>query len=64
LENLGLVVGLIDNKALTKAARSKDWLKRLAAALHPMATEGVLKLLRQDSDQDVALAARLERYTI
>ena len=47
-----------DNKELTKASRSKDWLTRLGAALHPGASAGILKLLLQDSDTDVARAAR------
>jgi len=46
-----------DNKALTKASRSKDWLTRLGAVLHPNASEGIMKLLQQDSDPEVALAA-------
>ena len=48
-----------DNKALTKASRSKDWLTRLGAVLHPNASEGIMKLLQQDSDPEVALAASL-----
>ncbi|WP_108330238.1 WGR domain-containing protein [Limnohabitans sp. 2KL-1] len=47
-----------DNKVLTKASRSKDWLTRLGAALHPGASAGILKLLLQDSEEDVAGAAR------
>lgn len=50
-----------DNKALTKASRSKDWLTRLGAALHPKASEGILNLLMRDADPDVAAAARLPR---
>ena len=46
-----------DNQALTKASRSKDWLTRLGVALHPSVTEGILKILRKDSDPDVAKAA-------
>ena len=49
-----------DNKALTKASRSKDWLTRFGVALHPSATEGMLKLLIHDSDPDVAAAARIQ----
>jgi Ni,Fe-hydrogenase III small subunit len=61
LDFLGLVFPDDDNKSLTKASRSRDWLTRLGAALHPSATEGILKLLRNDSDADVARAAQLPR---
>jgi len=54
---LGLIDPEPDNKALTKASRSKDWLTRLGVALNPSVTEGILKVLRQDSDPDVARAA-------
>ncbi len=45
------------NKELTKAARSKDWLIRLAAGLHPDATEAQLKVLAHDSDKNVSALA-------
>ena len=48
---------LADNKSLTKASRSKQWLVRLAAALHPDATKGILDLLINDADEDVAAVA-------
>lgn len=48
-----------DDQLLSKAARSKDWLVRFGAALHPGATKGILKLLREDVDADVAAVARL-----
>jgi predicted DNA-binding WGR domain protein len=41
----------------TKPSRSSDWLSRFGAALHPGATEGILAILRKDSDPDVAHAA-------
>lgn len=64
LEWLGCVADWYDNKALTKASRSKDWLTRLGVALHPAATEGILKLLRKDTDPDVASAAALPRSAV
>jgi 3-methyladenine DNA glycosylase AlkC len=64
LEWLSLFDYQPDNKALTKASRSKDWLTRLAAALHPKATEGILGLLAQDTDSDVACAAMLPRSAV
>ena len=48
---------LADNKSLTKASRSKEWLDRFAAALHPDATKGILDLLINDADEDVAAVA-------
>jgi hypothetical protein len=57
LQWLGLLWADDDNKALTKASRSKDWLVRLGVALHPGASDGILKLLSNDSDRDVARAA-------
>ena len=54
---LGLIEPEPDNKALTKASRSIDWLTRLGVALNRSVTEGILKVLRQDSDPDVARAA-------
>jgi hypothetical protein len=57
LHRLGLVPPTDDNKALTQASRSKDWLTRLGVALHPGASEGILKILRKDADPDVARAA-------
>ena len=45
------------NKELTKAARSKDWLIRLAAGLHPDATEAQLNLLANDTDKNIASAS-------
>jgi len=51
-----------DNKSLTKASRSKDWLIRLGAALHPHATKGIIDLLAHDSDKDVNIAANLKSY--
>jgi 3-methyladenine DNA glycosylase AlkC len=47
-----------DNKALTKASRSKNWLIRLGVALHPQASRAMLELLSADTDADVAAAAR------
>jgi hypothetical protein len=44
---------------LSKAVGSPDWLTRLAVALHPKASIAQRKLLSQDSDLDVAAAARL-----
>ena len=55
---LGYVPGS-DKDVPSKSARSTDWLTRLGAALHPGATKGVLKLLREDVDPDVARAAQL-----
>ena len=63
LDWLDLVHPNDDNKALTKASRSKDWLTRLGAALHPEATEGILKILRQDNDLGVAQAATSRSFT-
>ena len=48
---------LIDNKSLTKASRSKEWLVRLAAVLHPDVTQGILELLINDTDEDVSAGA-------
>ena len=48
---------LADNKSLTNASRSKQWLDRFAAALHPDATKGILDLLINDADEDVAAVA-------
>ena len=48
---------LIDNKSLTKASRSKEWLVRLAAVLHPETSQGILDLLKDDADEDVAAGA-------
>ena len=61
---LGLNDPTSDNKTLTKASRSKDWLTRLATALNPKATEGILGLLAQDADPDVARAAKLPRKAV
>jgi predicted DNA-binding WGR domain protein len=47
-----------DNRALTKASRDKNWLRRLWVALHPNVTEALLQLLAGDEDPDVATAAR------
>lgn len=58
---LGLLEVNIDNKALTKASRSKDWLTRLSAALHPQVTDGILQLLAKDADADVSAAAMMSR---
>lgn len=55
---LGMITPGDDNKALTKASRSTDWLVRLGVALHPSVSEGILKILRQDKDPDVARGAR------
>jgi hypothetical protein len=46
-----------DIKALTKASRSKDWLTRLAVAIHPQTPPALLNLLSADADKDVASAA-------
>jgi predicted DNA-binding WGR domain protein len=61
LDLLGLTCLTNDNKDLTKLSRSRDWLTRLGVALHPEVTEGILKVLRQDSDPDVARAAAVAR---
>lgn len=44
---------------LNTAVESPDWLTRLAVAMHPKASVVQRKLLSQDSDPDVAAAARL-----
>jgi hypothetical protein len=63
LVRLGCIQVNPDNKELTKASRSKDWLTRMAVALHPSATPGILKLLRDDADRDVAgVVAQRIRY--
>jgi len=54
---LGLVEKDADNRSLTKASRSKDWLSRVAVCLHPNATEAQLSLLAQDADSNVSSAA-------
>lgn len=64
LDKLGLLSINVDNKTLTKASRSKDWLVRLGVALHPSSSEGILKILRSDSDSDVARAASMNRSLI
>jgi hypothetical protein len=43
---------------LAAAAKSKDWLTRLAVALHPLATPAHLKLLEKDEVPDVVAAVR------
>jgi hypothetical protein len=48
---------LTDDKYLTRASRSKDYLTRLAVSLHPDATEAQLKLLANDTDKNVASAS-------
>ena len=53
-----------DKVAPSKSARSTDWLTRFGAALHPGATQGILKLLREDVDPDVAQAARLRENNL
>lgn len=58
LDWLGIIKPADDNKALTKASRSTDWLVRLGVALHPAVSEGILKVLRQDTDPDVVRGAR------
>jgi len=57
LNCLGIFTAVDDNSALTKASRSKDWLVRFGVALHPSAPVGILKILRNDIDPDVAKAA-------
>jgi predicted DNA-binding WGR domain protein len=52
-------VPISDRVAPSKSARSTDWLTRLAAALHPGATDAILKLLSEDADPDVTAAARI-----
>lgn len=64
LDLLGLTCLTNDNKDLTKLSRSRDWLTRLGVALHPSVTEGILKVLRQDSDPDVARVAAVARTAI
>jgi predicted DNA-binding WGR domain protein/pentose-5-phosphate-3-epimerase len=59
---LGYIPGS-DKDAPTKSARSTDWLTRLGAALHPGATQGVLNLLKEDVDPDVAQAVRFSAIT-
>ena len=55
-------VPISDRVAPSKSARSTDWLTRLAAAIHPSATDAILKLLSGDADPDVAAAARIRLY--
>jgi hypothetical protein len=43
---------------LSQAARCDDWMKRLAAALHPLSTGKIRRVLARDSDPDVAAVAR------
>jgi hypothetical protein len=64
LEWLELLYGDEDPKGLTKASRSRDWLFRLGVALHPGTNEGILRLLRKDSDVEVARAAALPRAEV
>lgn len=52
-------VPISDCVAPSTSARSTDWLTRLAAALHPGATEAILKLLSKDVDPDVTAAAQI-----
>lgn len=58
---LGYFSPSVDIKSLTKASRSKDWLVRLGLALHPDATEDMLKILEQDADICVARAAQFRQ---
>jgi predicted DNA-binding WGR domain protein len=53
-----------DKVAPTKSARSTDWLTRLGAALHPGASQGILKLLKDDVDPSVAQAVRMREIAI
>jgi predicted DNA-binding WGR domain protein len=57
LEWLECIDSGANNRDLTRVSRSKDWLTRLGAALHPNASKGILELLSKDSDPDVAAAA-------
>ena len=54
---LGLVEAEADNRLLTAASRSKDWLIRVAVCLHPNTTESQLSLLAKDPDRNVSSAA-------
>ena len=49
------ILGLLNRNAkgqqVSAAARSKDRLKRMAAAMHPAATKGTLEKLADDSEQ-------------
>jgi hypothetical protein len=53
------VVSASDKIVPTTASRRTDWLARLGAALHPGATDAVLRLLQDDIDLDVSAAAKL-----
>jgi len=55
---LGLLPRDVDNGVLTRASRSPDWLVRFGAALHHDSSRSNLEFLAEDSDPDVAAAAR------
>lgn len=58
LQGLNLIPKAPSGRCLAQAARSKDWLTRLAVALHPQATSPQLKLLEKDEIPAVAHAVR------
>lgn len=49
-EILGLLSRSAKGRDVSTAARSKDKLKRMAAAMHPAATRGTLELLANDTE--------------
>ena len=60
---LGLLSRSAKGRDVSTAARSKDKLKRMAAAMHPAATRGTLELLANDAEpliQSQALARLVE----
>jgi hypothetical protein len=58
LHGLNLIPKSPSGRCLAQAARSKDWLTRLAVAIHPKATSPQLKLLERDEIPAVAHAVR------
>ena len=63
---LGLLSRNAKGRDVSTAARSKDKLKRMAAAMHPAATRGTLELLANDAEsliQSQALARLVEIAT-
>ncbi len=61
LDQFGWLALDADINVLVKASRSQDWLLRFGVASHPLATEGIMKLLRHDVDPDVAKMAAIDR---
>ena len=63
---LGLLSRNAKGRDVSTAARSKDKLKRMAAAMHPAATRGTLELLANDAEsliQSQAMARLVEIAT-